>query len=131
MPYDAKNPVVDESFIEAFSEALQQHDFEAIREMLTDDAVMESAFGPEERGRRFVGKDAFCAGLQRYLANVADIVVLDRAAVVFGDHGFCETTVTYTGPDGRPIRTVLCDIYSFRDGRMSSKRAYRKQPAPL
>ena len=51
-----ESPIVDDAFMQRFFAAWKSRDVDAILSMVTDDVELESAFGPEPCGKRFVGK---------------------------------------------------------------------------
>ena len=119
--------VVDDAFMARWFEAWKRKSVEDILELVTDDVVLESAFGPEAHGKRFVGKKAFAEGCIRYFAAMEGVTSSDRAYVLMGDTGFTEVTISYRGPDGKQMSTRVCDLFAFRDGKVASKRAYSKR----
>ena len=122
--------VVDHAFMLRFFDAWKRKDADDIISMLTDDAVLESAFGPEVHGKRFTGKQAFREGIVRYFAALPGISSSDRTYAIMGDKGFTEVTVSYPGPDGKQVTMRVCDLFDFRDGKVASKRAYAKRVVP-
>ncbi len=122
--------VVDDAFMQKFFDAWKRKDPDDIISMLTDDVVLESAFGPEVYGKRFSGKAAFREGIVRYFDALPGISSSDRTYAILGDKGFTEVTVSYPGPDGRQVTMRVCDLFDFRDGKVASKRAYAKRVAP-
>ena len=44
--------------LEAFAQAFNRHDLDAIMAMMTDDCVFESSAGPEQSGKRHSGQAA-------------------------------------------------------------------------
>jgi len=122
--------VVDDAFMLRFFDAWKRKDVDGILSMITDDAVLESAFGPEVHGKRFVGKQAFREGIVRYFQMLPGISSSDRTYAILGDKGFMEATASYPGPDGKQVTVRVCDLYEFRDGKVASKRAYSKRIMP-
>ncbi len=120
-------PDVDDAFMARFFDAWKRKSVEDIISMVTDDAVLESAFGPEVYGKRFVGKKAFAEGIVRFYDALKDASTTDRTYAIKGDKGFTEVTLSYTGPDGKRITARVCDLFDFRDGKVASKRAYGKR----
>ncbi|MCF8534436.1 MAG: nuclear transport factor 2 family protein [Reyranella sp.] len=120
-------PVVDDAFMLRFFDAWKRKSADDIISMVTDDAVLESAFGPEPHGKRFVGKKAWVEGIDRFFLALKDASTSDRTYAIMGDKGFTEVTVNYVGPDGKRIVARVCDLFEFRDGKVASKRAYSKR----
>jgi ketosteroid isomerase-like protein len=119
--------VVDDAFMVRFLDAWARKSVEDIISMVTDDVVLESAFGPDSHGKRFVGKKAFAEGTVRFFDVLKDMSSKDRTYAIMGDKGFTEATRTYTDAAGKRVTVRVCDIFDFRDGKVSSKRAYIKQ----
>lgn len=131
MSFESKRaPVVDDAFMTRFFDAWARKNVEDIISMVTDDAVLESAFGPDIHGKRFVGKKEFAEGIVRFYEALPDISSKDRTYAILGDKGFTEVTRTYTDADGKRITLRVCDIFDFRDGKVASKRAYAKRIIP-
>ncbi len=118
---------VDDAFMQRYFQAFKNRDLKALEEMVTDDVVLESAFGPDIHGKRFVGKKGFLEATVRYFDTLPGVHSFDRTFTLVGDKGFTEFTVSYQGPDGKPISVRVCDLFDFRDGKIASKRAYSKR----
>lgn len=118
---------VDDAFMQRYFQAFRNKDLTALEAMVTDDVVLESAFGPEAHGKRFVGKKGFIEATLRYFETLPGVHSFDRTWTVFGDKAFTEFTVSYEGPDGKPVTVRVCDLFDFRDGKIASKRAYSKR----
>ena len=128
MSFESKRaPVVDDAFMARFFDAWGRKSVEDIISMVTDDAVLESAFGPDIHGKRFVGKKEWAEGIVRFFDVMKDISSKDRAYAILGDKGFTEVTRTHTDADGKSVTLRVCDIFDFRDGKVASKRAYVKR----
>lgn len=121
---------VDDAFMLRFFAAWKNRDVEAILSMVTDDVVLESGFGPETCGKRFVGKAGMREAALRLFALYPDAQSSGRTYSILGNQGFTEVTYSYTGADGKRVSTRLCDLYTFRDGKVASKRAYGKRFVP-
>jgi ketosteroid isomerase-like protein len=48
--------------LQAFADAWNRHDVNAIMSFMTDDCVFESSAGPDVCGSRYVGREAVAAG---------------------------------------------------------------------
>ena len=122
-----ESPEVDDAFMERFFAAWKNKDVDAILSMVTDDVELESAFGPETCGKLFVGKAGVREAALRLFAAFPGAKSSDRTYTIMGDHGFTEITYHYVDGEGKPVSTRLCDLFTFRDGKVSSKRAYGKR----
>lgn len=122
-----ETPCVDDAFMHRYFEAFKNRDLEGLEAMITDDVVLESAFGTEPHGKRFVGKKGFIEATLRYFQALPGVRSFDRTYTIVGDKAFTEFTVSYQGPDGQPVTVRVCDLFDFRDGKIASKRAYSKR----
>src|SRR5215211_2006861 len=55
-------PDVATDVLQAFADAWNRHDVDALMSFMTDDCVFESSAGPDACGTRYVGRDAVRAG---------------------------------------------------------------------
>ncbi|QEM81134.1 MULTISPECIES: nuclear transport factor 2 family protein [Halomonas] len=117
----------DAQFLADFSAALNRHDIDAVMEMMTDDCEFHAVAGPELLGKSFIGKDAVRAGLRAAWENAADAEWVDGVHVVIGDRGYSESTYRGTSADGMRSEARMIDAFTFRDGKIAVKNAYRKQ----
>jgi ketosteroid isomerase-like protein len=110
----------------AFSDAWNRHDVEALMSFMHDDCVFESATGNEACGARHVGRDAVRKAFAAAWANVPDAQWRNGRHVVHGDFGVSQWTFTGTAADGSRIETDGVDVFTFKDGRILVKNAFRK-----
>lgn len=127
MTTNAASQAANEALMPQFFDAFRRKSVDDILALCTEDAVLESAFGPESRGKRFEGKEAFRQGLVRYFDVMKGATSSERTWSVMGDKGFTEVTVTYPGPEEKLVSMRVCDIFDFRGGKVASKRAYAKR----
>ena len=120
------NDVVDDAFVYRFLKAWDEHNVDAILEMMTDDVVYESSFGTQEYGRRFVGKSQARQGIERVFSSFPQTRFTDAQAGVVGNRGFAEWTMSHIDADGKRVGVRGCDLFVFRDGKISKKDSYRK-----
>jgi rhodanese-related sulfurtransferase/ketosteroid isomerase-like protein len=92
---------------------------------VTDDCVYLASVGPEP-GATYRGREEVRRGFAAMLAYDHGRERRAGVVVLAGDRGFAEWSFTETTTDdgGRIIRG--CDLFEFRDGRISRKDAYRK-----
>ena len=121
----AIKPVTAET-LEAFSAAWNAHDIDGLMSFMTDDCVFETVAGPEVFGSRFVGATAVRTAFESAWKNFPDAQWLNGKHVVSGDHGVSEWTFVGTGLDGKRIEANGVDIFTFRDGKILVKNAFRK-----
>ena len=113
-------------FLEAFADAWNRHDADAILAAMTDDCVMQLSSGPDVCGSRFVGQDGVRSGIERVFARMPDVRFNDGRHFVAGDRGLSEWVLTATTPSGK-IEVQGCDVFTFRDGKIALKDSYLKQ----
>lgn len=119
------------AFLQAFADALNNHDIDTLLEMMTDDCVFNAVGGPELQGKSFVGPDAVRAGLSAAWKNAPDACWVDGEYYVVGDKGFMETTYKGTTADGARTEARMIDVLTFRDGKIAIKNAFRKNRPPV
>lgn len=121
----------DVEFLKAFSDALNRHDIDAVMEMMTDDCVFHAVAGPELVGKSFVGQAEVRQGLENAWKTAPDACWLDGEHCVIGDRGFSETTYKGTTTDGVRSEARMIDAFTFRDGKIAVKNAFRKNRPPV
>lgn len=117
---------VDAQMLEAFFDAFNRHDAEAITAFMTEDCVFEAAVGPEAYGARFMGRAAAGAAFAQVWATFPDARWDVTQNLVAGDQGLSEWIFTGRRADGLRIEAEGCDLFRFRDGRIAVKKAFRK-----
>lgn len=122
------DPSVDT--LRAITDAFNRHDLDAIMSFFTDDAVFESPRGPGPSGRRFEGRTAVRQGLAGRFAGISDVHYGEDDHFVAGDRGVSEWTLTGTTTDGQQLAVRGCDLWTFRDGRVSRKDSFWKIVEP-
>ncbi len=125
-----KGPL-DAAFLQAFNDAWNRHDIEALMSFMTDDCVFHAVAGPDLFGRSFVGRDAVREGFQLAWQTFPDAAWVDGEHFVCGDRGVSESTFRGTRADGARIEARMVDVFTFRDGRIAVKNAYRKDRPPV
>jgi steroid delta-isomerase-like uncharacterized protein len=117
--------------LQAFADAWNRHDIEALMSFMTEDCVFEASAGPDVSGTRYVGCDAVRDGYAEVWAIFPDAHWGNARHFVQGDRGVSEWTFTGTRADGTRIEVNGCDLFTFRDGRIALKNSYRKNRPPL
>ena len=117
---------VNPELLQAFFDAFNRHDAGAIVAMMTDDCVFEAAAGSEAYGARHVGREAVGAAFGQVWGTFPDARWRVTRHCVAGDCGFSEWTLTGTRGDGMRIDAEGCDLFTFRDGKIAVKKAFRK-----
>ena len=122
---------VTEEFLQAFGAAWNRHDIDALMNFMADDCTFHAAAGPELFGKSFEGCEAVRAGFQLAWQTFPDAAWLDANHFVCGDHGVSECTFSGTKADGTRIEARMVDVFTFRDGKISVKNAFRKDRPPV
>ena len=117
---------VTTEFLQAFADAWNRHDLDALMSFMTDDCVFDSSAGPDIWGTRYVGRDAVRAGYADVWSTFPDAHWGGACHFVQGDRGVSEWTFTGTRADGGRVEVHGCDLFTFRDGRIAVKNSYRK-----
>ena len=127
---NAKADVTTE-FLQAFAEAWNRHDVDALMKFMTDDCVFEASAGPDVCGTRHAGREAVRTGFAEVWTIFPDAHWSNAHHFVHGDRGVSEWTFTGTRADGTRVEVAGCDLFTFRDGRIALKNSYRKNRPPL
>jgi rhodanese-related sulfurtransferase/ketosteroid isomerase-like protein len=107
-----------------FGAAWARADLDALMGFVTDDCVYLASVGPEP-GSSYRGREQVRRGFAAMLDYDRGQERHEGTVVIAGDRGFAEWSFIETTSDGgRIIRG--CDLFEFRDGRISRKDAYRK-----
>jgi len=112
--------------LEAFADAWNRHDVDALMTFMTDDCVFESSAGPDVCGTRYSGRDAVRVGFSEVWKTFPDAHWGKARHFVQGDRGVSEWTFTGTRIDGSRVEVHGCDLFTFRDGKIALKNSYRK-----
>jgi steroid delta-isomerase-like uncharacterized protein len=112
--------------LQAFADAWNRHDVDALMTFMTDDCVFESSAGPDVCGTRYAGRDAVRAGFSAVWDAFPDAHWSHATHFVVGDRGVSEWTFTGTRGDGVRVEVHGCDVFTFRDGKIALKNSYRK-----
>ena len=121
---------VTTEFLQAFADAWNRHDADALMAFMTEDRVFETPAGPDVCGTRYAGREAVRAGFADVWANFPDAHWGNARHFVCGDRGVSEWTFTGTRVDGTRVEVHGCDLFTFRDGKIALKNSYRKNHLP-
>ena len=122
---------VTTEWLQAFADAWNRHDVDALMSFMTDDCVFEASAGPEAWGTRSEGRATVRAAFAKAWPTFPDAHWGNARHFVCGDRGVSEWTFTGTRRDGTRIEVHGCDLFSFRDGKIALKNSYRKNRPPV
>jgi ketosteroid isomerase-like protein len=117
--------------LQAFADAWNAHDVDALMGFMTHDCVFEASAGPEIVGTRYVGTQAVRVGFIDAWTTCPDAQWHSPRHFVCADRGVSEWTFTGTRADGSRIEVNGCDLFTFRDGKIAVKNSYRKNRPPV
>lgn len=115
----------------SFNEAWNRHDIEALMNCMADDCVFHGVAGPDLMGRTFSGRDEVRKGFALAWETFPDASWKEGEHFVSGDRGVSESTFRGTTADGTRIEARMVDVFTFKDGKIAVKNAYRKDRKPL
>ncbi len=107
-------------------EAFNRHDLDEIMEFFSDDCSFDFPRGPEPWGQRFNGKSQVREALAGRFKGIPDVHYGDDRHWVAGDKGVSEWTLTGTTTAGVKLQVQGCDLWEFRNGKITRKDSYWK-----
>ena len=117
---------VTTEFLDAFADAWNRHDTDAILSMMTSECVFEASRGPDVKGTVYTGQEEVRRGVEEVFSSFPDAQWNEPTHFIAGDRGISEWVFTGTGPSGR-VEVQGCDVFTFRGGKIAVKNSYRKQ----
>jgi ketosteroid isomerase-like protein len=117
--------------LQAFADAWNRHDIEALMTFMTDDCVFHASAGAEVCGASCVGRHAVESGFKEVWATYPDARWNSPRHFVCGDRGVSQWTFTGTRGDGTRVEVDGCDLFTFRGAKIAVKDSYRKNRPPL
>lgn len=114
------------SLLQAFCDAYNRHDLEALLDMVSDDCIFEMSAGAEPWGARHVGKHALRQALPWAWKAWPDARWDDATHVVSGNRGFSEWTFRGTDERGQTTEVRGVDLFEIRGGLIVKKDTFRK-----
>ena len=123
-------PEVTIEVLQAFADAWNRHDIDALMSFMIDDCVFEASGGPEICGTRHEGRDAVRAAYAEVWSTFPDAHWGNARHFVQGDRGVSEWTFKGTRTDGGHVEVNGCDLFTFRGGKIAVKNSYRKNRPP-
>jgi ketosteroid isomerase-like protein len=110
--------------LERFQAAWVNGDLEELTSLVTDDVVFSGSIGPEP-GQTFRGREQVSKGFELFLAADTGYCQTE-APVVIGDDAYAEWAWYRSATEKDSLVSCGIDHFSFRDGKISLKNAYRK-----
>ena len=125
-------PAVTTEVLQAFADAWNRHDVDALMSFMTEDCVFEASAGADICGQRYAGREAVRVAFAEVWEIFPDAHWGNARHFVHGDRGVSEWTFTGTRADGTRVEVHGCDLFTFRGGKIFLKNSYRKNrpPAP-
>ena len=125
--------VVDEAstqFLQAFADAWNRHDVDALMSFMAEDCAFESSAGPDACGARHVGREAVRAAFADVWNVFPDAHWGNARHFIHGDRAVSEWTFTGTRADGSRVEVHGCDLFTLQGGKIALKNSYRKNRTP-
>jgi steroid delta-isomerase-like uncharacterized protein len=117
--------------LQAFADAWNRHDVDALMSFMSDDCVFQASAGPDSCGSRYAGPEAVRTAFAEVWACFPDAHWGDARHFVDGDRGVSEWTFTGTRANGARVEVHGCDLFTFKDGKIALKDSYRKNRPPV
>lgn len=117
---------VTADMLQAFADAWNRHDLDALMSFMSEDCIFESSAGPDVCGTRYTGREAVRTGFADVWAAFPDARWNQARHFVQGDRGVSEWTFTGTRADGVRVEVNGCDLFTFRGSQIALKNSYRK-----
>ena len=116
----------DAKLLQELFNAFNRHDLEGVLACMTEDCVFEGAAGPEAFGARFVGHAAVGAAFEGVWKTFPDVQWANDRHFAADGLGVSQWTLVGTREDGKRIEADGVDLFTFRDGKVATKKAFRK-----
>jgi steroid delta-isomerase-like uncharacterized protein len=112
--------------LEAFSDAWNRHDIDALMSFMSDDCVFLTAAGPERCGTGHAGREAVRRAFAQAWESFPDAHWSNGKHFVQGHWGVSEWTFTGTAADGSRVEVDGVDVFTLKNGKIQVKNAFRK-----
>lgn len=123
---EAARQLLDDMFA-----AFNRHDAAAVVALMTDDVVFDTAGGSEVYGARHVGRTAVQAAFEAVWTSIPDVRWDEVRHHVGAEHVTTTWIFRGTRGDGARVEVQGIDLFTFRDGLVASKSAFRKDRPPI
>lgn len=123
---------VTEETLKEILDAFNRHDLDAIMGYFSEDCSFDFPRGPEPWGQRFIGKDQVREALAGRFKGIPDVHYGDDRHWISSDGtmGVSEWTLTGTTTSGARLEVRGCDLWEFRDGKVTRKNSFWKIVEP-
>ena len=113
-----------DNFINTFLQTWSRHDVDAIMDLMSDDCEFE----PSSRawGTHYKGAKAVREAVENLFKSAPDIQWRLIRYFAVDDEITIEVVASGTNDKGEPFEIPACDLLTLKDGKITSKRAYRK-----
>jgi ketosteroid isomerase-like protein len=112
--------------LEALFDAFNRHDIDGVMRFFSDDCVFNAVGGPHVYGTRFEGPEPIAKAFSGVWETMPDARWEHHSHFVQGDRGVSEWVFSGTAGDGNRIEAEGCDLFTFKDGKIVRKQAFRK-----
>lgn len=112
--------------LQAFADAWNAHDVDALMRFMHAQCVFETSAGPDACGARHEGPQAVRKAYAAAWQNFPDAQWRNARHFVAGERGVSEWTFTGTAADGTRVEVNGVDMFTFRDGKILVKNSFRK-----
>jgi ketosteroid isomerase-like protein len=112
--------------LDGLAAGFNAHDIDAIMGFFDDDCSLDLPRGPDPHGSRYLGRDEVRRGILTRFESTLDVHYGEVENFAAGNTGISRWLLTGTQPTGETVRVRGCDIYTFRNGKVSRKDSYWK-----
>ena len=113
--------------LEKLFEAFNRHDADGVMACFASEAVFFTAAGPTPEGKRVEGHDAIRAAFASVWGAMPDVRWTVRRISLHDGGGVAEWLFSGTPASGKRIEVEGVDLFTFRDGLVATKNAFRKE----
>ncbi|WP_299962414.1 nuclear transport factor 2 family protein [uncultured Roseobacter sp.] len=112
--------------------AFNRHDIDDVMSYFHDDVIFETVSGDNAHGTRIEGKAAVRAQFEATWGTMPDVQWRNESYFLFTPERIVsECTFIATNPDGTRQHADSVDLFTLKDGKIASKRAFRKNRPAL